>query len=108
MEKLNNAKNKRNEREKYKKKSNKYKDVINHNIIESLNEQEKLTNLPLLKSTENLANNKWINYKFNSCRYDSFFFIYCNVIYPYIRDMGKTSYIISLDKMRVTIISLEK
>ena len=61
--------------------------------------------MSLLKSIENLANNKWINYKFNSCRYDSFFFIYCNVIYPYIRDMGKTSYIVSLDKIALQLLA---
>ena len=58
-----------------------------------------------MKSIENLANNKWINYKFNSCHYDSFFFIYCNVIYPYIRDIGKTSYIISLDKIALQLLA---
>ena len=90
---IDSTKNNKDEGKKLKENSNKIKEIINHNIIESLNEQQKISNLSLLQNMEN-----WIQYDSNSCRYDSFFFIYCNVIYPYIHDFEKTDIIVGLVK----------
>ena len=45
---------------KLKEKSNKINEIINHNIIESLNEQQKISILSLLQNMENLSNKNWI------------------------------------------------
>ena len=82
--------------------SNLYKDKSNFNIENSLNLfKEKINNKIVCSSfNDYIDNNKQINYDSLSCRYDSFFFIYANVIYPHtLNNENKNNNLINFNKI---------
>ena len=62
--------------------------------------QKKIINVNLLKYEEK-------SYDTNSCRYDAFFFIYCNVIQPFIEPLDKTENLISLNRIYTELMNIK-
>ena len=85
------------------------KEIINNNILNSYNNRNDiLSNNNFSKNIYDEDYSKWLNWNENSCRWDSFFFIYCNVILNEIKDINKTNNIICLNNIAEKLLTLNE
>ena len=69
--------------------------------------QKNIINDNLLKYEEKSNNNYWITNDTNSCRYDALVFIYCKEIQPFIEQLDKTEYLISLNRISTELMNIK-